>query len=250
MPLLPEGKGVVAFVGAGGKTAHLLQFARELAAAGRPVLVTTTTHLADPREEESTFARILFRPDFEHPPTAGSAPPPEPLGGVTLLVSRPADEPGKLKGIHASRIARLRTAWDLVLVEADGSKRLPVKAPAPWEPVVPQGTDLVVGVIGLDALGEPMDARTVHRPELFASVTGCAPGDAIGWDHLVALARHPDGLFKGTGCPRVVLLNKVDASPFLPSPGQLAALGAGLVLLSGTADGGRSYFTARRERAP
>jgi len=236
-------------VGAGGKTTHLLHFARELAADGRPVLVTTTTHLADPREEENTFARIVFRPDLEHPPSPGPAPPPEPPGGVTLLVSRPADTPGKLKGIHPSRIAQLRTAWDLVLVEADGSKRLPVKAPAPWEPVVPEGTDLVIGVIGLDALGEPMDERTVHRPELFASVTGCAPGDAIGWDHLVALARHPDGLFKGTGCPRVVLLNKADASPYLPSPGQLAALGADLVLLSGMQDGARSFFTARREPA-
>jgi probable selenium-dependent hydroxylase accessory protein YqeC len=239
----------VAFVGAGGKTTHLLHFARELAADDRPVLVTTTTHLADPREEESTFARILFRPDMEHPLTPGSEPDPEPLGGVTLLVSRPADEPGKLKGIHASRIARLRTAWDLVLVEADGSKRLPIKAPAAYEPVVPEGTDLVVGVIGLDALGEPMDERTVHRPEPFATVTGCAPGEPIGWDHLVALARHSEGLFKGARGRRVVLLNKIDEAPYLPSPGQLAALGADLVLLSGTAEGGRSYFTARRERA-
>lgn len=250
MPFLPQGKGVVAFVGAGGKTTHLLHFARELAADDRPVLVTTTTHLADPREEENTFARVLFRPDLEQPPTPGSAPPPEPLGGVTLLVSRPADGPGKLKGIDASRIAQLRTAWDLILVEADGSKRLPVKAPAPWEPVVPEGTDLVVGVMGLDALGERMDERTVHRPELFATVTGCAPGDAIGWDHLVALVRHPEGLFKGTSGPRVVLLNKVDASPFLPSPGQLTAFGADLVLLSGMQDGERSFFIARREPAP
>ena len=239
----------MAFVGAGGKTTHLLHFARELAADGGPVLVTTTTHLADPREEESTFARILFRQDLELPPTPGSAPPPDPIPGVTLLVSRPADEPGKLKGIDPSHVTDLRKAWPLVLVEADGSKRLPVKAPASWEPVVPEGTDLVVGVIGLDALGAPMDERTVHRPGLFATVTGCAPGDAIGWDHLVALARHPDGLFKGTSSPRVVLLNKVDESPFLPSPGQLTALGADLVLLSGAAEGGRSYFTARREGA-
>lgn len=239
----------MAFVGAGGKTTHLLHFARELAADGRPVLVTTTTHLADPREEENTFARILFRPDLERPPTPGSAPLPEPLPGVTLLVSRPADEPGKLKGIHASRIAQLRAVWDLVLVESDGSKQLPVKAPAPWEPVVPEGTDLVVGVIGLDALGEPMDERTVHRPELFATVTGCAPGAPIGWDHVVALSRHPEGLFKGARGRRVVLLNKVDEAPYLPSPGQLGALGADLVLLSGVEDGERSFFTARQEPA-
>lgn len=237
----------MSFVGAGGKTSLLLHFARELEADGRPVLATSTTHLADPREEGGTFARVLLRPDLERPAATGEAALPGPLPGVTLLVSRPADEPGKLKGIDPSRVAALRRGWPVVLVEADGSKRLPIKAPAAWEPVVPEGTDVVVGVVGLDALGWPMDGRTVHRPELFAAVTGCAPGAPVGWDHVVALARHPEGLFKGAEGRRVVLLNKVDEAPFLPSPGQLSALGADLVLLSGEEDGGRSFFTAHGE---
>jgi probable selenium-dependent hydroxylase accessory protein YqeC len=239
----------VSFVGAGGKTSLLLHLARELEAEGRPVLVTTTTNLADPREEGGTFARILLRADLERPESAGDPALPEALPGVTLLVSRPADVPGKLKGIDPSRVGALRREWPVVLVEADGSKRLPAKAPAAWEPVVPDGTDLVVGVFGLDALGWPMDGRTVHRPELFAAVTGCAPGAPIAWEHVVALARHPEGLFKGARGRRVVLLNKVDEAPFLPSPGQLSALGADLVLLSGEEDGGRSFYTARREPA-
>lgn len=237
----------MSFVGAGGKTSLLLHLARELEGEGRPVLVTTTTHLADPREEGGTFARIVLRADLERPAAADDPALPEALAGVTLLASRPADAPGKLKGIDPSRVVALRGAWPVVLVEADGSKRLPVKAPAAWEPVVPDGTDLVIGVVGLDALGWPMDGRTVHRPELFAAVTGCAPGTPIAWEHVAALARHPQGLFKGARGRRVVLLNKVDEAPFLPSPGQLSALGADLVLLSGEEDGGRSFFTARGE---
>jgi probable selenium-dependent hydroxylase accessory protein YqeC len=174
---------------------------------------------------------------------------PEASPGVTLLAARPTDLPGKLRGIHPSHVAALREAWGVVLVEADGSKRLPIKAPAPYEPVLPEGTSLVVGVVGLDALGWPMDGRTVHRPELFAAVTGCAPGEPIGWEHLVALARHPEGLFKGAAAPRVVLLNKVDEAPFVPSPGQVAALGADLVLLSGDEGDVRFFFTLRREPA-
>jgi len=239
----------VSFVGAGGKTSLLLHLARELEAEGRPILVTTTTHLSDPREEGATFARIVLRADLERPASAGDPALPEALPGVTLLVSRPTDAPGKLKGIDPSHVAGLSRAWPVVLVEADGSKRLPIKAPAAWEPVVPEGTDVVVGVVGLDALGWPMDEKTVHRPERFAAVTGCAPGAPIAWDHVVALARHPGGLFKGATGRRVVLLNKVDEAPFLPSPGQLGALDADLVLLSGEEDGGRSFFTARREPA-
>ena len=239
----------MSFVGAGGKTSLLVHVARELAAGGRPVLVTTTTNLADPRGEGDPFERIVFRPELEEAGPPGNGDVLEPVPGVTLLVSRPTDLPGKLRGIHPSRVGPLRAAWGLVLVEADGSKRLPVKAPAPYEPVLPEGTTVVVGVVGLDALGWPMDATNVHRPERFAAVTGCAPGAPVGWDHLVALSRHPEGLFKGATVRRVVLLNKLDEAPFVPSPGQVSALGADLVLLSGTDAEGRYFFTLRTEPA-
>jgi hypothetical protein len=41
-------------------------------------------------------------------------------------------------------LAHLRIDW--VVVEADGSRMLPVKAPGPHEPVVPIGTTLLVQV--------------------------------------------------------------------------------------------------------
>jgi probable selenium-dependent hydroxylase accessory protein YqeC len=236
--MIPGTPRVVAFVGAGGKTSALFRLARELEGKGRSVLVTTTTRLADPRGTEGDGpGEIVFRPEMEFPLDAASLvsslPAPETRSdpGPTILLSRVAGEPGKVKGIHPTWIPALKPAWDFVLVEADGSKRLPVKAPARHEPVIPPGTDLVVGVVGLECLGRPMDGGTVHRPELFARVTGCDPGAPIGWEHLVSLARHPEGLFKGVGTPRVVVLNKADRAPFLPSRQQLAELAADLVLL-------------------
>ena len=230
VPLLPGGSGVVAFVGAGGKTSALFNLARTLEEEGRSVLITTTTHLADPRGEPGHFGgRVIFAPEMEVPPFGDEGPIPVP--GITVLVSREADAPSKVKGIHPSWIPLLKPAWDVLLVEADGSKRLPVKAPAPYEPVIPPGTDLVVGVVGLDCLGRPMDGRTVHRPERFARVTGCAPGAPIEWRHIVALTLHPEGLFKGAFSPRVVLLNKADRAPYIPSEEQVGLLGAELVLV-------------------
>ena len=230
-PLLPGAAGVVAFVGAGGKTSALFHLARELDAEGRSVLVTATTHLADPRPEPGPFrGNLLFRPEMEFPWT-GRQPDLDRLPCLALLVSREAEEPGKVKGIHPTWIPSLRLSRDFVLVEADGSRLLPVKAPASYEPVLPPGADLVVGVIGLECLGRPMDGRTVHRPEIFARITGCEPGSPIGWEHLVSLARHSEGLFKGVLSATVLLLNKADRAPFLPSPDRLGEFGADLVLV-------------------
>lgn len=245
LPLLPGGKGVVAFVGAGGKTTAMLRLARELDARGRSVLVTTTTHLLDPRREPGGLAgRLVFRPEMELPSPGDAGLRTAP--GLTLLVSREAEEPGKVKGLHPSWIPTLRPGWDFILVEADGSRRLPLKAPANHEPVLPPGTDLVVGVVGLDCLGRPMDGRTVHRPERFAVVTGCEPGAPIEWAHLAALVRHPEGLFKGAPAARVLLLNKIDAAPFLPSRDQLANLEVERVLLC-RLEGEPSVTIFRRE---
>lgn len=228
--LLPGAPGVIAFVGAGGKTTAMFRLARELAEAGHAVLVTTTTHLFDPRlEPDRPASEVLFRPAMEAPHAGEAVPQGRP--GLTILLSREGEKPGKVKGLHPSWIPALKRCWTYILVEADGSKRLPIKAPAPYEPVLPDGTDLVVGVMGLDCLGRPMDARTVHRPERFQHVTGCEPGAPIGWDHLDTLARHPEGLFKGAVGPRTLLLNKADKAFSLPSRAQLGALPADHVLL-------------------
>jgi probable selenium-dependent hydroxylase accessory protein YqeC len=231
LPLLPGGKGVIAFVGAGGETSALFRLATAYEGQGGRVLITTTTHLLDPRGEPSRPGfDLILRPDLEAPDA--SAPLPEARAGLTVLLSRAAEPPGKMKGIHPSWIPALRASWDLILVEADGSKRLPVKAPAPHEPVLPPGTDLVVGVVGLDCLGQPMDDRTVHRPERFGAITGCAAGAPILWEHLVGLAGHPEGLFKGAPGARVLLFNKADRVQTLPSKAQLAELPANLILVA------------------
>lgn len=228
LPFAPAGRAIV-LVGAGGKTSLLFRLGEELAARGGAVLLTTTTHLADPRGGPRSGFRLLFRPDLEGPEAA--APLPEPCPGLTLLVARATDPPGKVKGIHPSWPRTLQERWDWVLVEADGSKRLPVKAPAAHEPVIPEGAGLVVGVIGLDCLGRPLDEQVAHRPERFAAVTGCRPGQTIAWSHLEALVAHPEGLFKGAPGPRAVLLNKADRAPFRPTGEQLRRLDAEAVLL-------------------
>jgi probable selenium-dependent hydroxylase accessory protein YqeC len=222
---LPRGP-VLAFVGAGGKTSALYALAGELAAEGARVLVTTTTMIYDPAREggrnldgiallhelapeadrdclSSTRSRELALDRIKARATAGK---------VFLVASRALPSEGKLKGIGADFLEALAPAFDYLLVEADGSRRLPVKAPGPAEPVMPSCTDLVLGCVGLDCLGTPITADTVHRHERFAELVGARAGEAITTAHLVALATAKDGLFKAAppSARRLVLLNKAD----------------------------------------
>jgi probable selenium-dependent hydroxylase accessory protein YqeC len=236
LPLLParDTAGVIALVGAGGKTAALFALGEELAdRSPAGVLLTTTTHILDPRLERGRiFDQVLLDPGLAGPAPASGAGPGVPGPGRRVVLAAAAEDQGKLRGIHPSWVAGLAGCWTFVLVEADGAKRLPVKAPADYEPVLPAAAGLVLGCIGLDCLGRPMDERTVHRPERFGPVAGCAPGAPIRLEHLAALARSPQGLFRGVppGVPRVLVLNKADRWPGDPA-GLCAALG-----LPGVAD--------------
>ena len=73
-------------------------------------------------------------------------------------------------------------AWfehvDHVIIEADGSRRRPFKAPADYEPVVPSTTTTMVSVIGADALGRVI-ADQCHRPLRVAAVAGCQPYERL-----------------------------------------------------------------------
>ena len=116
---------MVALVGAGGKTSTLYALARQAADSGRTVVVTTTTHILRhpglPLVEEPTPERLRAA-----------------LEGHGVVTVGTVFRGDKLSG--AGTPEELRRAADVVLVEADGAKRLPLKAPAEYEHVLrPRG---------------------------------------------------------------------------------------------------------------
>ena len=54
---------------------------------------------------------------------------------------------------------------------------LPFKAPAAHEPVPADSTTLLVTVMGITAIGAPLDAAHVHRAEIVARLAGAEIGD-------------------------------------------------------------------------
>ena len=86
-----------------------------------------------------------------------------------VCVGEPSAE-GKLGPPSLSFDALARLA-DYVLVEADGSRRLPLKAHAPHEPVIPANAQRVVLVVGADGFGKPI-RDVCHRSERYAALCG------------------------------------------------------------------------------
>lgn len=115
-------------------------------------------------------------------------------------------ETGKLSS-PAEPLDQLAQRFDYVLAEADGSKRLPLKAHAAWEPVIPSGTANIVWIAGASGLGKPIN-EAVHRPELFCERCGCEPTD-IATPERVAMVLNAEMQALKLSTARV-MLNQVD----------------------------------------
>lgn len=184
--------GVAAFVGGGGKSTLIGQLARELNAAGKRVIVTTTTHIAVP---EKHYALA----DVQGMDAA--------LARGEIVVAGQQETARRLGGDVAA-LPMLRARCDALLVEADGAHRFPFKAPEAWEPVLPPQVDLVVGVAGLDALGQKI--AQLHRPHCIARLCEKAQEDILTPQDMARVLQSGDGQKKGVRGRYVAVLNKAD----------------------------------------
>jgi molybdenum cofactor cytidylyltransferase len=196
----------VAFVGSGGKTTAMFQCAQRLEG---PVLLTATTHLAV--DQLDMADRHYFIEDFR-PDRFESAI----LPGKTLITGCLTNDSDRTHGISLAQVAQTNTLaqkWRVpLLIEADGSRQKPVKAPADHEPPIPGFVDLVVVVAGLLGLGKPIVPTWVHRPEIFAALSGLSKGDLITPTALAQVMKHPKGGLKNVPSKArlIALLNQAD----------------------------------------
>lgn len=174
--LLGAGRGVTSVIGSGGKTSLLAALARELSGT---VVLTTTTHILP-------FAGVPLVTSANADDVRAAL-----AGSRVVCVGSQAEKNGKLVAPELG-IEQLASLADYVLVEADGAHRLPLKAHAPWEPVIPACSGRTILVLGASGLGRPV-REAVHRPERFCELTGCAPDD-VATPELVARAANAEAL--------------------------------------------------------
>lgn len=189
----------VAFVGAGGKTTAMFQLAREL---GGKVIVTATTHLGAwqiPLADRHIVA--------ESPEEIGDIP-----DGVTLITGKLIEE--RTSPVNSSVLFWLREKAKInqipLLIEADGARQRPLKAPAAHEPPIPDFVETVVVVAGLSGLGKPI-AEAVFREEEFKRISE-STNQRVTAEMVTRMLMHSDGGLKNVpeGARRIALLNQAD----------------------------------------
>lgn len=168
-PFLAEKGHVVSLVGGGGKTALMYAMAAHCSCKGWRVLVTTTTHIMQP--PGGLWAQTEAERDAlwnsGHYVVAGTAAP----GGK---LTAPPDE----------QLRFWTELADITLIEADGAKRMPCKAPAEHEPVILPQCDIVLAVSGASALGRPLN-EVCFRAELASELLAVSQ-DAVLTPELLA----------------------------------------------------------------
>lgn len=178
---------VVSLVGGGGKTATMYLLAGELAGQGRRVIVTTTTNIIppDPPLKYLTFKDIK---DIE-----------KVFQEEDYVVLADSLDPGngKLKGIDPLRVKDLVKIADNIIIEADGSRNLPFKAPEDHEPVIPPSSTVILPLAGIEAVNKPLSPEWFHRVKKITELTGIKPGETVTPDIIAKTMLHPMGGMKG-----------------------------------------------------
>lgn len=199
----------IALVGSGGKTTLMFQLAKDY---GTTVVCTTTTHLAlDQLTQADTH---LIVTDVSQLPDPAQSPP-----GKIILITGPEVEPNRVgsppRDVQEALVG-LAEQWACpLIIEADGARKLPLKAPADHEPPIPEFVDAVITVVGLSGLGKPLREDWVHRPGIYSRLVGLPEGGILESHHLVQELTSLQGGLKNIpgGARRILLINQVDSFP-------------------------------------
>jgi molybdenum cofactor cytidylyltransferase len=209
---------LITFVGGGGKTSLLFALANTL--PGRRILTTTTRIFA---------AQLKLAQEVVVFTSEGAADAEKKIeaalerSGSCLVVGAVQGE--KAMGVPPELPGQwlARPNVDFVLVEGDGSRMRPIKAPAAHEPVIPAAATLVVPVVGIDAL-DGRFAQVTHRPEVAAELLQYSViGDQLSVNDVARLVTHAQGGLKGVpdGARVMPFINKVETAGQLQAARQI-----------------------------
>ncbi len=221
--LAPRLPARIAIVGGGGKSTTLFQIGHQIPGLA---WTTTTTHLGT---DQLGYADRHFLIE-----SVDQLDVQELKAQKHSLITGPFSPDERVHSVDAAVLQRLVELANQekvsLIVEADGARSRSLKAPAAHEPVIPGWAEMVIVLVGCSVLGKPLNEETVHRAQIFSSLSGLKMNEPIGLAAIVRMLIHPLGGLKGipTASTRVILFNQADVLTVVdPLKKQIPALLAG-----------------------
>ena len=212
-------RALISIVGAGGKSSFLQLLTWELIEKNKKIVLTTTTKMFVDQIIPflnrgiiiESFSSEIIKKDIKTYFEKADK------NNFAILIVQQYKELAREK--FSGPEANILDKWwkenlaDYFVIEADGARGKPIKAPSTNEPVIPEMTTDVIAIVGIDAIGLPLIEENVFRPQIFSQLTGLKEGSIINEEAIIALIKHPFGIFKNTPdkARRHVVFNKINS---------------------------------------
>lgn len=198
-------------IGSGGKSSLIRYLAEEV--RHQRILVSTTTKIAYPQPTEYDY---LYTDTFSINQPA--------LPGITIIgdVLLMENKQKKLQALKTVDFSALTKKYAKIFLEADGSKQLPLKGWAVFEPVIVADTTDTIGVLPIKVLGKKISTEIVHRLPIFLSLTETKEGEIITPQILSKLVE--TGLFQRAQGQKILYLNQVETSTEIKGAEEISQL--------------------------
>lgn len=202
---------LVNFVGGGGKTALIQKLMSEYSSQG-PVFCTTTTrlHPPDPGEDLALIStgNVDLLKQILDCVVRGCAD-----NHFKVVMTGPYLSPTLLRGVPPDFYDSVdRMFLPIFLNEADGAASFSLKMPREGEPVLMNGAEYLVPVLGIDCLHQPIDGGVIFRQEEFLKHFPRNVQGVVTPQLAADILMHPYGICKGwnSGMKIIPFINKVD----------------------------------------
>lgn len=202
-----NGKEMVVLVGGGGKTTILNRLTAEALTQNKKAVITTTTKMYPP-------ANCPVSSFVQHGKGCLNSIAAKVESRGRAVVGREINAENKIVGLPARAVDEIYTAvgTDILLVEGDGARGKPFKAPRQHEPVIPEKATVVIPVVGAECMGKPLTEQHFHAVGKIMELTGVEYGAMIAGKEIAEILLHSKGYMKGVpGAARwIPFINKID----------------------------------------
>lgn len=190
---------IVSIVGSGGKTSLLFKLAQELK-NDYNVLISTSTRLKIPKAADYDYLYYNLDSYIKNKNNTNK--------GITVISKDIDINSNKLIGINEEILNILKANFDIVLLEADGSKKLPLKGWKSYEPPVLEMTTKTIGVMPVNLINKKVDKDFIYGFDEFNILTDFS--EYISFEAIGKICSRDNGLFKNSKGQLYLFLNKAD----------------------------------------